>query len=365
MTKRLVLFPTLAIPLVFSALALAAPKPRRPNGAASKPKGIASALPTPAVAPTPTALAPAAGKPKALAEELTGSALASYEQGKVLFEHGDFGTAHAKFKQAYDASGNPRLLWNMAACSAKEKRYALAIAEVERHLELGRRTLTPEQIEKADAFRAEVSGYVATATVSATPSGAMLRIDDEPRGELFAPRNFYLDVGKHEVHLEKADHEPLTQTVTVRDVGKVTFAFTLKPVAVAATRLVVQTDVDGVIEVDGAPVGKGLYEGDVKPGVHRLRIVAPGKVPYEAVVEVASGATKQLTVTLSAAAGALAPVPVAGAPRDEASGAWWPWAVGGAVLAAGAGVGAYVLMKPEPIPGIPTTSGTLGTLEVR
>jgi hypothetical protein len=312
-----------------------------------------------------SSLAFAQAKPKALAEELTGSALASYEQGKVLFEHGDFGTAHAKFKQAYDASGNPRLLWNMAACSAKEKRYALAIGEVERHLALGRRTLTADQVEKAEAFRAEVSGYVATATVSATPSGAELRIDDEPRGELSAPSSFYLDVGKHEIHLEKAGHEPLTQTVTVREVGKVTFAFTLKPVAVAATRLVVRTDADGAIELDGAPAGRGLYEGDVKAGVHRLRVVAPEKVPYEAMVEVAAGATKQLTVSLSAAAGALAPVPAARARSEEASGAWWPWALGGAVLAAGAGVGAYVLMKPEPIPGAPTTSGTLGNLEVR
>jgi hypothetical protein len=312
-----------------------------------------------------TTLAVAAPKPRALADELAGPALASYEQGKTLFEHADYGTAHAKFKQAYDASKNPRLLWNMAACSAKEKRYALAIAEVEQHLALGRRTLTPEQVEKAEAFRAELVGYVATASVSVTPTGAALRVDDEPRGVLDAPLTLYLDVGKHEVHLEKAGHEPLTQTVTVREVGKAAFAFTLKPIAIAATRLLVQTDVEGAIELDGAPVGTGLYEGAVKPGPHRLRIAAPGKAPYEATVEVANGATKQLTVSLSAEAGVLAPLPIARAPREEKGAAWWPWAVGGAVLAAGAGLGAYVLTKPEPIPGAPATNGTLGTLEVR
>jgi len=312
-----------------------------------------------------SALALAAPKPKSLGEELTGGALAAYEQGKTLFEHGDFGTAHAKFKQSYDASRNPRLLWNMAACSAKEKRYALAIAEVDEHLALGKRTLSAEQVEKAEAFRAEVAGYVATATVSATPTGATLRIDDEPRGVLAAPMTVYLDVGKHEVHLEKAGFEPLTQTVTVRDVAKVTFAFTLKPIVVAATRLVVQTDMAGAIELDGAAVGKGLYEGTVKAGAHRLRIVAPGKVPYEASVEVAEGATKQLTVSLSAEGGALGPLPAVSAPREEASSPWWPWAVGGAVLAAGAGVGAYYVMKPEAIPGAPRTTGTLGMLEVR
>jgi hypothetical protein len=317
-----------------------------------------------------SSLAFAQAKPKTLGEELSGPARESFEQAKDLFEAADFGTAHAKYKEAYALSKNPRLLWNLAACSARQKRYAQAITEAERYLADGRAKLTADQIAKAETALTDWRAFVATATLTVTPSGAELRIDDEARGVVNAPVSVYLDVGKHEVHLERAGHEPLTQALVIREVGKASFTFALKPIAAAPARLVVNTDLEGTIELDGKPAGKGLFEGTIAPGAHRLRIAAPGKAPYENTIEVAAGATKQLTISLTAAGGPLAPAastPVATAPPDEErkGAAWWPWAVGGAVLAAGAGVGAYYLFKPEPTPGAAAYLGTLGSVEVR
>ena len=39
---------------------------------------------------------------KSISEELSGAARSAFEQGKTLFEHGDYVTAHAKFKAAYE-----------------------------------------------------------------------------------------------------------------------------------------------------------------------------------------------------------------------------------------------------------------------
>jgi tetratricopeptide (TPR) repeat protein len=188
-----------------------------------------------AAAPKPKVAAPRPAR--ALAEELSGPSLVAYEQAKTLFEHGDFATAHAKFKQSFDSSQNPRLLWNMAACSAKQKRYALAIDEAERHLALGRASLSAEQIEKAHAFLAEVRGYVAEATFEVSPAGATLTVDREPRGLVSAAKPLNLDLGSHEITLEKQGFKPLRDAVVVREVGKATFTFTLEPSAAPAVAI--------------------------------------------------------------------------------------------------------------------------------
>jgi hypothetical protein len=314
-----------------------------------------------------TAFAQAKARP--LLEELSGQGRTSFEQGKELFEGGDYATARAKFKESYNYSKNPRLLWNMAACSARMQHYVDAIVEAERYLAEGQGKLVKDQTDTANGSLAEWRTLVATATITVTPSGAELRIDDEPRGIVNAPTAIFLDMGKHEFHLEKAGYEPLTQTVNVREIGKISYAFTLKPVAMVAARLVVNTDLEATIELDGRPMGKGLFEGTVAPGAHRLRVSAPGKVPFESLVEATIGATKQLTVSLSAERSPLlgavqaSTAPNAEPRAEEKQGsAWWPWAVGGAVLAAGAGVGAYYLFKPEE-PG--ALRGTVATVELR
>lgn len=133
-------------------------------------------------------------KPKSLSAELSGKALSSYDTGKVLFERGDPATAHAKFKEAYEASRNPRLLWNMAACSLKQKQYVLAIHEAERHLEEGRGQLLPEQIEKAEAFLEELKGLVVEASFELTPSGAKLSVDGEPRSDAVEAKPLMLEL---------------------------------------------------------------------------------------------------------------------------------------------------------------------------
>lgn len=309
-----------------------------------------------------SSLAFAQEKPKALGEELSGAALQSFEQAKDLFEHGAFPTAHAKYKQAYELSRNARLLWNMAACSARLQHFGQAIGEAERYLSEGRGKLTGEQVDKATGSLGDWRAFTAEATLTVTPLDANIRIDDDPRGVVNGPMKAYLDVGKHEIALEKTGFEALTQTLVIREVGKQTFAFTLKALATAPARLVVNTDIDARVELDGREMGIGLYDGNVAAGTHKLRIVAPSKVPYENTIEVAAGATKQMTVTLSREGNpALASVPSAPV-ANENSDAWWPWAVGGALLA-GAGVGAYYLFKPSSAPGA-APAGTISNVEV-
>jgi hypothetical protein len=297
---------------------------------------------------TYASFAHAQAKPKSIAEELSGEARAEFEQGKELFEHDDFVTAHAKLERAYELSQNPRILWNLAACSAKQKKYALAIAEADRYLLEGTGKLTPEQTDRAQQFIAGLRGLVAEATFSVTPAGGKLSIDRTPRGLLTVPTVVLLDLGTHTVQIEKEGYEDTRTSIDVTRVGKQFYAFKL-PELVKTGRVAISTDMDAIIEVDGKPVAKGVYEGAFPVGAHRVRISAPNRETHEALVEVTDGTTKQLAVTLQAK-------------KDESS-AWWPWAVGGAAVAVGAGVGGYFLFKPTDKVGQPI-DGSIGTIRI-
>jgi hypothetical protein len=176
----------------------------------------------------------AQAKPKSLAEELKGGALESFEQAKDLFDHGDYETSHAKYTQAYEASKNPRLLWNMAACSARRKRYAQATVEAEKYLADGRSVLTKEQIARANEALSDWRAFVATATLTFSVPGATVLVDKEPVAVEGVEKAVLLDMGTHEVQATKAGYEPFRDTIVVKNVGKIAFPITLKAVAPAA-----------------------------------------------------------------------------------------------------------------------------------
>jgi hypothetical protein len=286
--------------------------------------------------------------PRTLAEELQGEALTAFDQGRALFEHGDYATAHAKFRAALEASSNPRLLWNMAACSSKQKRYARAIDEAERFVAEGGTALGDDQVGRAVNFVREMKTYVAEATFTVEPAEAVLSVDRQVRPLKSGAASVLLEVGDHELLVEREGFEPLRETLAVSTPKA--FSRTLKLRAIVTTaRLVVDAPADAVIELDGTSVARGRFEGSVDPGVHRLRVHAEGRESYASVIDLNAGSAKVLTVSLVDA---------------SASRPWWPWVLGGTALACGAAVGGYFLFKPEATQE-PQVPGTLGSIYLR
>jgi hypothetical protein len=115
----------------------------------------------------------------------------------------------------------------------------------------------------------------------------------------------------------------------------------------AATLEVSTGNTGDVIHVDDRVVGSGRWQGSLPAGTHHLTVTAAGKRSYEADVQLAGGERRTLNVTLTGEGKPL-----------------WPWIVGGAVLVAGAGVGAYVLLRPLPAEQEPPPSGALGTVHL-
>lgn len=167
-----------------------------------------------------------------LSELLAGPALDAYLKGRDLFDAGDVITGHAKLLEAYEISKNPRLLWNLAACSKSARHYARAIRELTAFLRDGADQITREQGKRAEEVRATLYSLVAAVSVKATPAGTVLAVDDEPQpaGE----GTYFLELGKHEFRVTRDGFRPETRVIDVRSTKPMTVEFDLRPELAAA-----------------------------------------------------------------------------------------------------------------------------------
>ena len=237
---------------------------------------------------TPSAAAAAADSTAAtvnpssarLRDALSGPARAAFDRATTLFRVGNFDAARVEFDQAFALSGEPRLLYNVAVCDKELKRYARAIEELERSLELGGGRLTRTYVRRVRQTIEALQPFVTTLAIDANQSGAVVYVDGERVGVTPLDHAVRVDVGEREVRLDKEGyrHEP----VKVRAAGGAPAAVqvalepmaSLGDLAVRATGL--PRGVRAEVFIDGARVGSAPWEGQVEAGQRRVEVRAPG-----------------------------------------------------------------------------------------
>jgi hypothetical protein len=289
---------------------------------------ISPVAPAFAQAPAPTKPAPQA-PPRPLAESLTGEAKADYEGAKLLFADGDYTGALSKFKQAYDKSKDPRLLWNMAVCEKNLRHYYKLQTLVRKYLDDGKGLLTPEQETQARELVEAVQSFIATLDVKTAEAGAEIAIDGQPAGTTPLSAPLPIDLGTHVVTVTKPGFVTVSKEIEVQGGSNATLDVTLQPDVTTAHVVVVASPGDA-IAFDGRVVGDGRWESNVPSGPHVIRVTATGMKPYESRVEFAKGTNRTLTVTL-----------------EKERSMPWLWIAGGTVVATGLVVGGYFLFRPE------------------
>ncbi len=266
-----------------------------------------------------------------LAESLQGPAKTAYDSAHLLFNNGDFAGASTKYKQAYELSRDPRLLYDMALCAKSLRKYAQMRTLLQRFESEYAPKMSPDTRSAVDDALAAIRNLVGAVRVTANVDGAAVTVDGEASGATPLASPLLLDLGPHAVALARAGFEPSTQTVEVSGGGEQALAFTLKESATGGHLLVV-TDDDATVVVDGSAAGKGRFDGALAAGAHDVRVTEDGMLPYAAQIDLHAGETRTLQVSLTKAS--------RGAPI-------WPWVVGGVVVAAGAAVGGYFLFRPQ------------------
>jgi hypothetical protein len=316
------------------------------HGAAAQKKGTTGSAPAPA-APPPTPVPPPTPP---LSEALTGQAQADYQAAKLLYGDGDFSGASLKFKQAFEASKDVRLLWNMAACEKNLRHYSRVYKLVERYVDLGGSVLPESDKRDAADLLEAMKSYVSRVKIAVNEPEATITIDDEVVGMSPLMEPVLLDMGARRIRVTKPGFAAHIDTLQVQGASELAVAISLLK-ETHEGRIAVSAGADNLLYLDGKLVGQGRWESVVPSGTHTLKVTAPGMRPYQSEIVLADKETRTLGVTLEPEA------------RGGGSQALW-WVLGGVLVAGAAGSTVYFVTRNND----PTTTSTppvLGTIEPR
>jgi hypothetical protein len=263
---------------------------------ASSPAQAQGRKPAAAGKPAPASAAPTSGS-RPLAQTLTGDAKAAYDAAKLLVGDGDFGNAAIKFRAAFDASHDPRLLWNIAACEKNQRHYAKTIALLHEYLDTGGDLLTDADRREARGVLDAIESFTVHLTVTVSEPGAEVFVDDERVGTSPLASPVTVDIGQRKVTARKPGFKEATEQVALGGsaAGKVSLTMSAD---VHQGHLKVTTQSWAHISLDGKRVGNGAWEGDVPSGGHTLRVESAGMRPYQSEVVVADDESRTIDVPL-------------------------------------------------------------------
>jgi hypothetical protein len=299
-----------------------------------------------ALAQAPT-LAGNAAAPAPLVESLHGGAKQAYEAARLLATNHDFAGALAEFGQAYTASNDPRLLFNMAICEKELHRYARMKSTLERFLREGGAAMTPETRATVDEALSAIRPLVASVQLTVSEAGATVSVDGDAVGTTPLAAPIMVELGKHQLSVKKAGFVTLEPTIETPGGSEAVLSLSMVADRHVA-QLVVSAEPESTIVVDGKTASQGRFDGSVASGTHTITVTAPGKHTYKADLDLRDGETRSLQVTLEA---------------DGHASSVWPWIVGGAIVAAGAAAGGYFLFKPQD-QTTPLPQGKLATVQL-
>lgn len=318
-------FSILALVLCLQAAAAAAQSPAPPAAASATP-GEAAAAP--------------------MSVTLQDEARTDYQAARILYMNQDYAGALVKFQRAYELSGDPRLLWNMAACEKFLRHYAAVLRLLERYEREYRGVMSPgHRAEFTDVLKT-VRLLVTRVHVLADPDGAHVFLDEVLVGTTPLAEPLLVDLGQRKIRIHKSGYKDHLITRSFSDTSEVILRLKLQLDLHQGT-LAVSASVDDAIRVDGRLVGHGVWRGVLPSGEHSVRVTASGKHAFERQVFIADDRTRNLYVSLES---------------EQASGiSPWLWVGVGLAAASGVAVASYFALRSDASSTSQLMPGSWGT----
>lgn len=162
-----------------------------------------------------------------LTETLSGPALNDYRAGNQLFRQNDKARAGAHYRAAYEASRDPRLLWNIAVVEKDLWQYHKAAISLRRYLQEAGSLLSNEEQQDARDLLEVVQNFIANVTFEVEPAGATISADGEVLGRAPLVGPVPLSLGTREILVEKGGFTTFRARVGL--MGSETVKATLAP----------------------------------------------------------------------------------------------------------------------------------------
>ena len=241
-------------------------------------------------------------KKKTVREQLSPEAQKQWDAALALYKAGQWDGARTSFNAAYDASKNPRVLFNVAVCEKNLGRYARAIEVFRKELVDGKGELSAEEVADVKAQIAGLEQFVASLTIDVNEPGAEIFVDETKIGVAPLPGPVSVSVGERRVRATKAGFAEAREAIELR--GGATGRVALKLAPITKTSLVAVNVIgpsNAVVKIDGKEVGPAPYKGQVGVSAepHQFSAEAPGYVPATQSAVVRENEGLNLTLQLS------------------------------------------------------------------
>ncbi|MBX3250052.1 MAG: PEGA domain-containing protein [Myxococcales bacterium] len=210
------------------------------------------------------------------------------------YDAGRFEAALAGFLEAYEVSGNARVLYNVGATYVALERPIEAVAAWERFLAEAT-DASPELRRATEAGLADQRRRIARVSITTNVTHGELFVDGERRAALPLAGPLALAVGARTLEARALGYQAVTRRLTIDGPGDFHLRLELAPSPEAATLRVRTEVVDATVLVDGEVVGQTPLEPTlVDPGRRRVEVSRPGFVSF--VTEVRFDARREAIV---------------------------------------------------------------------
>lgn len=241
------------------------------------------------------------------------------QKGHQHFDEQRYAEALAFYKESYQFSGDPALLYNIGRAHQLLNEAPEALGAFEAFLAAAPPELKAK-VQGLEETVAEARKKVATLTLTSNVTGARVLVRKKEIGTT-PLRAVRLLAGEADLEILSDTHEPLARKLTLQGGESMTLELNLTPRKQAGGLLIVRSPVPGArVLVDGRPLGGAPAEVQLDPGEHRVSLLAEGHKDTSLAVVIAAGERRELDVDLE---------------KKARPSRWWLWAGAGAILVAG------------------------------
>ncbi|MCU0699861.1 MAG: PEGA domain-containing protein [Myxococcaceae bacterium] len=227
-----------------------------------------------------------------------------YKKGVALFKEGDFGSALAEFKAAYQAVPGFEVLYNIGLTERRLFKYGQAVKTFARYLEEGGKKVPQDRRDSVESELSIIRSLTSKVTVKVDGAPAKVFVDGEVVGQTPLAEPVLLGPGKHALRATRDGEPDAEESIELASglVREVTLVFAPK-VSQGPVEVSVETDPrDAVLMVDGTLAGVSPAKLELTPGTHELIAEFEGYQSARTDVVVEPG--KPRTVKLKLVAGA-------------------------------------------------------------
>jgi hypothetical protein len=206
----------------------------------------------------------ASPKKKPIREQLSEDGKRHWDTALALYLRGLWDGARTSFSAAFDASKNPRVLFNVAVCEKNLGHFGRAIETFQRELEMGKGQLDADEQAEVVAQIQGLEAFVARVTIGVSEAGAEVYVDDVKVGDSPLSGSVTVAIGERKIRVTKAGFVDAHETRELKAGANATVAIRMSPVQkVAQVDIEVVGPTTAAIKIDGREVGVAPYKGTV------------------------------------------------------------------------------------------------------